>query len=149
MEFFPYAVNILPLEPGFSGFDGDFGGSHQGRQGAVIFGELGTELVGLMGDAFLLGFNAIPVLVDFIGGCYIHIPEHMGMATDQLVGNAAGDGAEIKVLVVAGHLGLEYHLEQKVAELFCDRILFPYLNSVYHFVGFFNHIGNQTFRGLL
>ena len=70
------------------------------------------------------------------------------MTADQLVGDASGDGGQVKVAVVAGDLGLEHDLEQQVAQFFGDRPGLPPLDGIDHLVGLFDHVGNQAGGGL-
>ena len=71
------------------------------------------------------------------------VPEHMWVTADQLVADAIGDRIEIKPLLFSSDLGVQHHLQEKVAEFFLEVLVISLTDGISHFVGLFQHVGHQ------
>ena len=72
--------------------------------------------------ALLPALQDLPVCQDLLGGVRPRIPEHVGMAVDQLPGHAVhhvvhGEPAPLRL-----HLGVEGHLHQHVPQLLAHTV---------------------------
>jgi hypothetical protein len=72
----------------------------------------------------------------------------MGVTADQLVADAIGDCIEIKPLLLSSDLGVQHHLQEKIAEFFLEVLVITLPDGISHLVGFLQHVGHQGCMGL-
>ncbi len=83
------------------------------------------------------------------GSCGCFLPEDVGVTTDQLAIEPGDHLVNRELPCLGGHLRIEKHLQQQVAELLAKvRGVLP-LNGVQHFVGFFKGVLADRQRRLL
>ncbi len=99
-----------------------------------------------------LSFYFLPALLDLFfaqardihGRVQITGREHMGMATDQLAGDAVDHAGKFEAIFFPGQLAVVHHLKQQVAQLALQVIEVAALDGIGHFVGFFQGMGTMV-----
>ena len=86
---------------------------------------------------FFFNFQRLPVAQDFGGSIGFHIAENMGMAVDQLRGQAIQNVIDGEGAVILRHLGVEKNLKQQVAEFAGKFVPVAIVDGFQDFVGFF------------
>ena len=99
--------------------------------------------------AFLLQFYLLPVDFNLVRIVGFYRAEHMGMAENQFGIERIGHIADIESTLLARNLGIEYDVEQDIAQLFFDVGHIFGKNSIAQFVHLLDGIGAKTLKGLL
>ncbi len=143
------ALDIRPVEATFVRAASQLGGFQKRGQGAWNAIQRGG--VGVFRVAFLCLFNSVPVAENLgsvdsgslerglnrVTGRYRGLfSENVRMAADQLTVQAGNHIRDGKVAGLAGHLGIEEHLQQKVTQLLAQVVPMTALDRVEDLVGF-------------
>ncbi len=88
--------------------------------------------------------------VELLGGRpHFRVPEDVRMPTHELVADGAHDAFEVEVPGLLGHLRMEDHLQQQVAEFVAQRLEVAAPDRVIDLVGFFDRVRGDRRKGLL
>src|SRR5438270_10639303 len=96
-----------------------------------------------------LRFQRFPISQHFGGSFGGYIPEHVGMAADQLVRKPIENIVNREPILFAGHLGVEKHLQEQVAEFARKLVPIAVVNCLEYFVCFFERVWLDGIKGLL
>ena len=104
---------------------------------------LGVEPPGEPGGALcrlLLGLDLFPHALGHAGAACLVVAEHMRVPPDHLFSDRLDDTAEIERALLAGHLCVEHHLQQEVAELVAQIDQVAARNRIGDLVGLFERV---------
>ncbi len=110
INFFENPGGVGPVESDFGGFFLEFGRSEEGWESFADIMEVGLFLVSLFG-----AFDVIPLSEDGVSFGHVGLAIDMGVASDEFVGDAAGDFVEVEAVVFGGEFGVEDDLEKEVS----------------------------------
>ena len=69
------------------------------------------------GSRPFIGLDALPLAVDVGRGAGLRVPEHEGMATDDLGSDRGVDVGQVEDPLLRGQLGMKDHLKEEIAQL--------------------------------
>lgn len=119
-----------------------FGGLQQRRQrpGNSIQG----GGAGVPGPVLFGALDLLPVRPDLIHVLDTEIAEHVRMATDQFVGDPAGDPLEVKRAALLGQLAVEHHLQKHIAQFLLQFVIVAGLDRVNQFIDLLDRVPAQS-----
>jgi hypothetical protein len=125
-------------EAGFSGFLDEFFDAEEGGQVSGNAVEGGGAFVACAG---FLGFlDAVPLGPDGLGGAGLGGAEDVRVSADEFLVERAADVVEIESAAFLGQLGMEYDLEEEVAEFFGEQGVVAGFDGIEQFVDFFDGV---------
>ncbi len=108
-----------------------------------------VDVAGHAGFFALGGLDALPALGLGVGIDHRTVPEHMGMAPDQLVGDRPGNLVEVERPDLARQAGVKDNLEQQVAQFVLQVIHIVALDRIGHLVCLLDGIRRNRAERLL
>src|SRR5262249_39289079 len=97
----------------------------------------------------LLRLDALPQPFDRLRREPARVAEHVGMAPDELLGQDLHDIAEVEGALLLRHAGVEYDLEQEVAQLVAQVVEVATHNGVGNLVRLLDGVGGDGREALL
>jgi hypothetical protein len=91
----------------------------------------------------LLRLNALPQALDRLWCEPLRVAEDVGMAAHELLGESLNDVAEIEFALLLRHAGVEYDLQQQVAELVAQVVKVAARNSVGDLIRLLDGVGGD------
>ncbi len=99
---------------------------------------------------FFLGLDAVPGFFDMRGRqLAVLVGEHMRMPPDHFSRNSLDDVPESKCVLLLGHAGVKYHLQQEIAEFVLEIVEIIARDGVDHLIGFLDGVGRDRRKILL
>ena len=135
-------VNVVPVEPdGACGFL-QFQRARQRRPTGLDLRQNGGGK-GASLQALFLRLDLAPQGADLVRRQIARIPEHMGMAPDQLGGDGLHHAAEIERALFLRHLRMEHDLQQQIAQFLAQVAEIAPCDRISDLIGFFDRIGRD------
>src|SRR6185437_9633517 len=75
--------------------------------------------------------------------------EHVRVAADELLADAARDLCKIEPALLLGHARMEHHLEEQITQLLAQLVRLAALHRIGHLVGLLERIGRDGAESLL
>ena len=145
-DFGQHRQRIVPVEANLAGLGLQLERAGKGGQGDRDAGEgarsfLSRALACLL--RALLALDALPQVLDGLGGETARFPEHMRMAADKLLGDRLDHVAEIEGALLLRHAGVEHDLQQEVAQFVAQIVEIAAGDGVGDLVGLLDRVGRD------
>src|SRR5262245_40349453 len=151
-----HGQGIVPIEADFAGLGLQL---ERAREGGEPDGDAGKRpglaaaprgfLRALPFLLTLLRLDALPQSLDRLRREPARVAEHVRMAPDELLGQGLHDVAEVESALLLRHPGVEYDLEQEVAQLVTQVLEVAPHNGVGNLVGLLDGVGRDGRKALL
>ena len=92
---------------------------------------------------------AFPISVQFSFIAGNGIGKYMGVTANEFFTDGRNHVTELKSALLLGHLGIEHHLKQQIAEFALKRLQVGVVNGLGNLIGLFNRVRRYRGKGLL
>ena len=123
-HFVPHLCTFFPIEADVAGFVLYAVGFDECRQCCGNAAQYRFVAV------FFFGFKLFPILFDGFGGFGFHVAVDVRVAVDEFFDQCVAYVFDVEIARFAAHLGVEYDVQQHIAQLFFDVLFYFYCRFI-------------------